>query len=84
MVRRQLYVHWGGFEVCLQKEKIKNDIFEEIHKNEQHTLIMVYKGCMILKTRGIPYIFQNFGSFYPLLFFQMIEKFLNFLHNSPK
>ena len=48
-----------------------------------NTLIMVYKGCMILKTRGIPNYFQNFGSFYPLLFFQMIEKSLNFLQNLP-
>ena len=41
------------------------------------TFIMVYKGCMILKTRGIPYYFQNFGSFHPLLFFQMMEKCLS-------
>ena len=25
-----------------------------------NTLILVYKGCMNLKTRGIPYYFQNF------------------------
>ena len=29
-------------------------------------LSMVYKGCMIWKTRSIPYLFQNFDSFYPL------------------
>ena len=41
------------------------------------TFIMVYKGSMILKTRGIPYYLQNFGSFHPLLFFQMMEKCLS-------
>ena len=33
-----------------------------------NTLILVYKGCMNLKTRGIPYYSQNFDSFYPLFF----------------
>ena len=32
------------------------------------TFILVYKGCMNLKTRDIPYYFQNFDSFYPLFF----------------
>ena len=44
----------------------------------RYTLIMVYKGCMILKTRGIPYYFQNFDSFYPLFFPKNIVKSLNF------
>ena len=28
------------------------------------TLSILYKGCMNFKTRGIPYFFQNFDSFY--------------------
>ena len=34
--------------------------------NTHSTLSMVYKGCMIWKTRSIPYFFQNCDSFYPL------------------
>ena len=37
-------------------------------KESRNTLILVYKGCMNLQTRGIPYYFQNFDSFYPLFF----------------
>ena len=59
-------------------------VIELNYCNSKSTLIMVYKGCMILKTRGIPYYFQNFDSFYPLIFFQKVEKSLNFLHILPK
>ena len=34
------------------------------------TLFMVYKRFWILKTRGIPYYFLIFDSFYPLFFHQ--------------
>ena len=40
------------------------------------TLILVYKGCMNLKTSGIPYYFQNFDSFYPLVFQKFSPFFL--------
>ena len=43
------------------------------------TLILVYKGCMISKTRVIPYYFQNFDSFYPLIFHPKNASIVNFL-----
>ena len=36
---------------------------------------MVYKGHIILRTRDIPYYFQNFDSFHALLFFETCRPF---------
>ena len=74
--------HWDGLYYSCHKEQRKisscmvSDFLSTLgkllgffHAYIGATFIMVYKGCMILKTRGIPYYFQNFGSFHPLLFF---------------
>ena len=40
---------------------------------QSHTLNIVYKGFWILKTRGIPYYFQNVHSFLSPIFPSKIE-----------
>ena len=50
----------GGFDI-LRPQDVENcvDPVSPLRKIF-NTLILVYMGCMNLKTRGIPYYFQNF------------------------
>ena len=45
---------------------------------------MVYKGCMILKTRGIPYYFPNFDTFHLLIIHPKNTSLMNFFTKFPK
>ena len=58
------------------KDDLLPDLPDEASRRWENTLIILYKGCMNFKTRGNPYFFQNFDSFYPLFHPLFFQKFL--------